>query len=141
MPQVRLEPFLNINISYSENLTAKLKEGASMNGKPAEILNQKALQTGVYLPIHKKALRDRVQVFLFNHLSVFASPHPEVLLTPGVRPALIEEINWAFGGYGFPRDLQQILDAFILTHINQISISSLTANPLLGLALAKEEGD
>jgi len=47
------------------------------------------------------------------------SPHPEVLLAPNVRAALIEDINWLFGGYGFPPDLQQILDAFILTHLNQ----------------------
>jgi len=108
-----------------------------------ELRNQKSLLTGIYPKIHKKGLRDRVEAFLYNHLSVIVSPHPEVLLTPGTRPALIEEVNWIFGGYGFPPDLQQILDAFILTHIDQISVSSMTENTLIEeeiIALAIQSG-
>jgi len=106
--------------------------------KIAEHLNPKALQTGIHLKIHKKALRDRVEVFLYNHLSAMVSPHPEVLLTPNVRAALIEDVNWLFGGYDFPPDLQQILDAFVLTHLDQISVSSLTENPLIAAQLAAQ---
>lgn len=79
-----------------------------------------------------------MEVFLYNHLSAMASPHPEILLTPNVRAALIEDVNWLFGGYDFPPDLQQILDAFVLTHLNQISVSSLTENPLVAAQIAAQ---
>ncbi|VBB09744.1 Hypothetical protein LUCI_5042 [Lucifera butyrica] len=99
--------------------------------KEQEFVNPKAFQTGIDPKIHKKGLRDRVEVFLYNNLAAMVSPHPEVLLTPSVRAALIADINWLPGGYGFPPDLQQILNAFILTNINQVSVSSLTENPLI----------
>lgn len=74
--------------------------------------------------IANKELRDRVEVFLYNRLSQIISPHSRVQLTPSVRAGLIDDLNWLPGGYGFPPDLQDILNAFILININEISIST-----------------
>lgn len=68
--------------------------------------------------------RDRVEVFLYNNLSTIISPHPEVLLTPSVRASLIDMINGLPGGYGFPPDLQEVLNVFVLENINQVSVSA-----------------
>lgn len=80
-------------------------------------------QTDAESMVPRKEFRDRVQVFLYNNLSQMISPHPEVLLTPSIRAGLIDDINYLPGGYGFPPDLQEILNAFVLTNINQISTS------------------
>ena len=40
----------------------------------------------------KKDARDRIEVFLYNNLAVITSPNPQVLLTPSVRAALIEDV-------------------------------------------------
>lgn len=82
----------------------------------------------------KKDGRDRIEVFLYDNLSIIVSPHPEVLLTPSVRAALIVDINYLAGTFHFPPDLQQILNAFILTNIEQVSVSErlLVSNALPG---------
>jgi hypothetical protein len=72
----------------------------------------------------KKDARDRIEVFLYTNLAIITSPHPEVLLTSSVRSALIADINYLPGIFGFPPDLQQILNAFILTNIDQVSVSA-----------------
>jgi hypothetical protein len=73
--------------------------------------------------INRKSLRDKVEVFLYDNLYKMISPEPLIVLKPGDRMALVDELNWLEGGYGFPKDIQEILNNYILTHIEQISIS------------------
>lgn len=76
------------------------------------------------LPIGSLDGRDRAEVFLYNNLSRIISPHPEVIFTPSVRASLINMINGLPGGYGFPPDLQEILNVFVLEKLSQVSVSA-----------------
>lgn len=76
----------------------------------------------------KTDLRDIIQVFVYNNLSVIISPDPLLRLPPTVRAALEAYINYLPGGFGFSSDIQDILNAFVLTNINSISSPSAPIN-------------
>jgi len=70
----------------------------------------------------KADLRDLIQVFVYNNLDIITMPNPLVRLPPVTRGALEAYINYLPGGFDLPPDLQQVLNTFILTNINAISV-------------------
>jgi hypothetical protein len=79
------------------------------------------------LALAKTDLRDRLEVFFYDNLAAIITPNSTVLLTPGARAALVADINYLPGGFCFPKDLQDILNAFILVNLNQISTTPTVA--------------
>ncbi|MDR3588417.1 MAG: hypothetical protein P4N41_01995 [Negativicutes bacterium] len=79
----------------------------------------------------KADLRDIIQVFVYDNLSIMVSPNPLLRLPPATRNVLEAYINFLTGGYGFPKDIQEILNVFILTNLNSISMrpSPVVTNP------------
>ncbi len=79
----------------------------------------------------KTDLRDLIQVFVYDNLSVLVSPNPLLRLPPVTRNLLEVYINYLTGGYGFPPDIQEILNAFVLTNISALSekASPVVTNP------------
>jgi len=81
-----------------------------------------------------KGFRDVVEVFVVNNLAAMITPNALISLPPGVRSGLVSDINWLSGGYGFPDDVQEILNAFILLNIDQVSVSPrLVPTPARGI--------
>ena len=94
---------------------AYVKEGLGVSTEAAEV----RLKTD---------LLDLIQVFVYTNLSTIVSPNPLLVLPPGTKSVLEAYINFLPGGF-FPKDIQEILNAFILTNLNSISIKT---TPLVG---------
>jgi len=69
----------------------------------------------------KTDLKDLIQVFVYTNLSTIISPEPLLRLPPTTKNILEAYINYLPGGFGFPRDIQEILNVFILTNLHIIS--------------------
>jgi hypothetical protein len=141
----------NISTVISWNYTdTKEKEGYFMDETTQKIIQEALQQTSIYPPVIQKAppptsiqppvptkgYRDVVEVFLYTNLATMISPNPLVLLTPSVRAALVQDINLLTGGYRFPNDLQAILNAWVLTNINQVSVSTRVGNAIVSAKMA-----
>jgi hypothetical protein len=71
-------------------------------------------------------ISDTLEVFLFTNLSTIVSPNPSVLLTPTFQTSLQAALN-SVGEYHnieLADDLRQILDVFVITNINIISVNT-----------------
>ena len=69
---------------------------------------------------------DELEVFLYTNLSTIISPNPSVLLTPAFQAALQAALNdvGIRHNIGLPKDLKDILDVFIITNINIITVDT-----------------
>lgn len=69
---------------------------------------------------------DTLEVFLYTNLSSIISPTPSVLLTPAFQAGLQIALNNVGIGHntGLANDLKDILDVFIVTNANIITVST-----------------
>ncbi|MDR3563387.1 MAG: hypothetical protein P4N59_18400 [Negativicutes bacterium] len=74
---------------------------------------------------YKTDLKDLLLVWAYTHLSALAGPNPRILLTPADKGLLEVYINYLPGNFGLPRDIKQLVDAFVLTNTNFISTQPL----------------
>lgn len=74
----------------------------------------------------KSDLIDRIKVFVYTNLSTIIAPNPLLILPPGTKSVLEAYINYLPGGF-LTKDIQEILNVFILTNINSISIHTTPA--------------
>lgn len=71
-------------------------------------------------------ISDTLEVFLYTNLSAMISPNPSILLTPAFHAALLVALNdvGIRHNIGLPKDLKDILDVFIITNLNTISLDT-----------------
>jgi len=83
---------------------------------------QTGLGTGIGLgePVISADLLDAVEVFVYTNLSIIISPNPTVPLTNSLKSILLAYVN-RYPGAFLPPDLQQVADAWVLTHINSFT--------------------
>lgn len=62
-------------------------------------------------------LLDAIQVFVYTNLSVIISPSPILVLPNSTKSIILAYVN-RYPGFFLPKDLQQVTDAWVLTHIN-----------------------
>lgn len=69
---------------------------------------------------------DVLEVFLYTNLSAMISPNPSILLTPAFQASLQVALNdvGIRHNIGLPKDLKDILDVFIITNINRITLDT-----------------
>lgn len=65
-------------------------------------------------------LLDAIQVFVYTNLSVIISPNPVLVLPNSTKSIILAYVN-RYPGSFLPKDLQEVADAWVLTHINSFS--------------------
>ena len=64
---------------------------------------------------------DELEVFVYKNLSTIISPHPEVLLTPSFRAALVSALNNVGPRpTNVQKDLVDIISVFIIANAGRI---------------------
>lgn len=71
-------------------------------------------------------IEDAVEVFLYTNLAAIISPNPSILLTPAFQAGLQVALNdvGIDHNMGLPKDLKDVLDAFITTNAGTITVST-----------------
>jgi hypothetical protein len=71
-------------------------------------------------------IEDAVEVFLYTNLAAIISPNPSILLTPAFQAGLQVALNdvGIDHNMGLPKDLKDVLDAFITTNAGTIAVST-----------------
>ena len=65
-------------------------------------------------------LLDAIQVFVYTNLSIIISPNPVLVLPNSTKSVILAYVN-AYPGTFLPRDIQEVADAWVLTHVNSFS--------------------